>query len=441
MPEVVYRGSVEEIQGSRWTVPDSVLQAGQGRQWIESQHRQQLAEEAAKQEAEARQRELLAARVEAARLQAEADAATPSPSRDQLKQELVNELDALTRSVLTGAAAVESKELRIVERCDEWEQRHETLLSDAEARISEAEAQVQAAQAITQASSEQVQSELDNHRLELRSLESELRETVSTLQGPQGEVGPIGLAGAGTTVAMELPTETDPSSWAMRWFGREGLVAGDGALVPTPTALRVFRYTGTSWVEGPAIEPKQELINAKASILQQNKPAIVGAGGGSGPSGPRHEELAVRTITLGASGGATPIWSSINWAKDRIAQPITSVSLGIEISGSVPVLGAGTYYTRIDLTLRGTDTQYTIAPELTAGGSTGAGSALAEYIRDHLTVTAFQTPAAPPTTSVPVLTVALGLDADPSGIAGTPLMIRGWALPAGEKGSLVWSAP
>ena len=184
-----------------------------------------------------------------------------------------------------------------------------------------------------------------------------------------------------------------------------------------------------------------QVRDVKIAAIQENKPAIVGAGGGSGPSGPRHEELAVRTITLGASGGATPIWSSINWAKDRIAQPITSVSLGIEISGSVPVLGAGTYYTRIDLTLRGTDTQYTIAPELTAGGSTGAGSALAEYIRDHLTVTAFQTPAAPPTTSVPVLTVALGLDADPSGIAGTPLMIRGWALPAGEKGSLVWSAP
>ena len=82
MAQITYRGPVETLQGTSWQVPDSVLQAGQGAAWVESQHRQQLAEEAAKQEADQRQQELLAARIEAQRLAAEADAATTPAVED-----------------------------------------------------------------------------------------------------------------------------------------------------------------------------------------------------------------------------------------------------------------------------------------------------------------------------------------------------------------------
>ena len=66
------------------------------------QHRQQLAEEAAKQEAEERQQSLLAARLEQQRLAAEADAATPAPSRDELKAELQQELESNAGAPMHG---------------------------------------------------------------------------------------------------------------------------------------------------------------------------------------------------------------------------------------------------------------------------------------------------------------------------------------------------
>ena len=60
---VTYRGPVEELQGTDWDVPETVIRSGQGAKWIESQHRQAQAEKAARAEAETRQQELLAARL------------------------------------------------------------------------------------------------------------------------------------------------------------------------------------------------------------------------------------------------------------------------------------------------------------------------------------------------------------------------------------------
>ena len=73
MATVTYRGPVKELHGASFTVPDAVMRAGQAKTWIESQHRQAQAEEAARAEAEQRQRELLAARLEQQRQQAEAE--------------------------------------------------------------------------------------------------------------------------------------------------------------------------------------------------------------------------------------------------------------------------------------------------------------------------------------------------------------------------------
>ena len=312
MAQITYRGPVETLQGTSWQVPDSVLQAGQGAAWVESQHRQQLAEEAAAAEAAQRQQELLAARIEAQRLAAEAQAADPMPTREELAAEFRDQLDELSTSVVAAAAAIAGRgEAEAAARAD-WELRHEELISGAEAAITDAQVQVQAAQAVTQASTEQVQAELDNHRQTLNSLEAELRTTVSTLIGPTGDKGEQGFAGSGVTIAMENPQETDPSSWAQRWYGRDQLVSGDSALVPTKDALRTFRYTGRAWVEGPSIEPKVVAADVKVSALDASTKVTslqtVSGGGGGGGVG---EHLLVNRIGV---GGSVAVADSSNWA-------------------------------------------------------------------------------------------------------------------------------
>jgi hypothetical protein len=89
----------------------------------------------------------------------------------------------------------------------------------------------------------------------------------------------------------------------------------------------VFRYTGTSWVEGPAIEPKQELINAKASILDNSTkvyPTVAASatGGGGGTGG---EPLLVNRAAISSN---VMIANSSNWA--GISDP-TAGQLVIEI--------------------------------------------------------------------------------------------------------------
>jgi len=315
MPSVVYRGPVEDLQGSRWEVPGTVIQAGQAAAWIESEARQAAAEEAAAAEAAQRQQELLAARIEQQRLAAEAQAADPMPTREELAAEFRGQLDELSTSVVAAAAAIAGRgEAEAAARAD-WELRHEELISGAEAAITEAQAQVQAAQAVTQASTEQVQSELDQHRQTLSSLEAELRTTVAGLQGPQGFTGPTGLAGSGVTTCTESPEAVDPSSFGQRWFGRE-LVPGDSTLQITPNAVQVWRYTGNQWLQGPAIVPKQDLIDAKISALDNstkqttlvtNQNTTVGGGGGG------TLPLLRREVTLGGGNNLIPIARGYDW--------------------------------------------------------------------------------------------------------------------------------
>ena len=66
MAKLVYRGTVESLQGSKWDVPDSVPM-NQRAKWIESTAREADLAAAASAEKEAREAEVLAARVEKAK--------------------------------------------------------------------------------------------------------------------------------------------------------------------------------------------------------------------------------------------------------------------------------------------------------------------------------------------------------------------------------------
>ena len=386
---VTYKGSVPELVNTSWTLPQSVIASGQAASYIESLHRQQLAEEAAKQEADQRQQELLAARIEAQRLAAEAQAADPMPTREELAAEFRGQLDELSTSVVAAAAAIAGRgEAEAAARAD-WELRHEELISGAEAAITDAQAQVQAAQAVTQASTEQVQSELDNHRLEVRNLESELRETVSTLIGPTGDKGEQGFAGSGVTIAMENPQETDPTSWAQRWYGRDQLVSGDSALVPTKDALRTFRYTGRAWVEGPSIEPKTELVSAKISALDASTKVTslqtISGGGGGGGGG---ENLLANRIGV---GGSIAVADSSNWAG---VSDVTSGQIVAELTALDGSLMGRTYLVLIPFTWSIADDQCTVYGEL--GGLTGLYDINVSVQRSTAVAPAVYTGAMPP---------------------------------------------
>ena len=389
MAQITYRGPVETLQGTSWQVPDSVLQAGQGAAWVESQHRQQLAEEAAAAEAAQRQQELLAARIEAQRLAAEAQAADPMPTREELAAEFRGQLDELSTSVVAAAAAIAGRgEAEAAARAD-WELRHEELISGAEAAITDAQAQVQAAQAVTQASTEQVQSELDNHRQTLNSLEAELRTTASTLIGPTGDKGEQGFAGSGVTIAMENPQETDPTSWAQRWYGRDQLVSGDSALVPTKDALRTFRYTGRAWVEGPSIEPKVVAADVKVSALDASTKVTslqtISGGGGGGGGG---ENLLANRIGV---GGSIAVADSSNWAG---VSDVTSGQIVAELTALDGSLRGRTYLVLITFTWSTADEQFTVYGDL--GGLAGLYDINVSIQRSAAVAPAVYTGAMPP---------------------------------------------
>jgi hypothetical protein len=162
--------------------------------------------------------------------------------------------------------------------------------------------------------------------------------------------GPEGLPGSGVTVAMEDPTTTDPSSWAKRWFGRDALVAGDGALVPTPTALRVFRYTGSSWLEGPAIEPKVEMVNAQISALDASTktyPTVASAATGSSGGG-LMDPLIAGLVT---KGGATVVADSSRWQANPYWDSFTSGLLLLEIVPTAGTFGGKHHFMSVGFTL------------------------------------------------------------------------------------------
>ena len=169
---VTYRGPVKELQGTDWDVPETVIRSGQGAKWIESQHRQAVAEEAAKAEADQRQRELLAARLEQQRQQAEAERVEVerAQTRSELETGLKDELSELSQSVMAAGAAIVGKGELIEAQTREWEGRHEAMVANSEQAVAAAAAQVEFANAVTQTDHEQINAELEaaQLRVELR---------------------------------------------------------------------------------------------------------------------------------------------------------------------------------------------------------------------------------------------------------------------------------
>ena len=83
MASFTYRGSVEALQGTQWEVPDSIPLT-QKAAWIESAARQAELEAAAQEEQQAREAEVLAARLEKAKNDASIEKLT-SESAEQMQ--------------------------------------------------------------------------------------------------------------------------------------------------------------------------------------------------------------------------------------------------------------------------------------------------------------------------------------------------------------------
>ena len=313
MASAIYRGSVEELVGTSWNVPETVMQSGQAAKWIESQHRQAVAEEAAKAEAETRQQELLAARLEAQRRQAEAERVEVErvQTRSELEAGLKDELSELSQSVMAAGAAIVGKGELIEGQTREWEGRHEAMVANSEQVVADAAAQVEFANAVTQAANDQVVAELEAAQQRISSLESELRTTVATLQGPQGEKGERGLAGSAFAYADADPTRIDPVSGGQRFYGR-GYVPGDTLARPVEGGLEIWRTAdGKGWQRVDYRANKQELISQQLAVTdrstQLTSSMVTTRAGGSGSGG---EKLRSRMAPVNAS---VPLADSSNW--------------------------------------------------------------------------------------------------------------------------------
>ena len=129
------------------------------------------------------------------------------------------------------------------------------------------------------------------------------------------QVGPQGQAGAATVICLEDPLEVDAASFASRWLGRP-LAEGDGALVIQSDQLLVRRFANGRWATGPSIIPRQNLIDAKISALDNSikqtttvtnvNTTIGGGGGGTLP-------LLRREVTLGGGNNLITIARSYDW--------------------------------------------------------------------------------------------------------------------------------
>ena len=119
--------------------------------------------------------------------------------------------------------------------------------------------------------------------------------------------------GSSVTIASEDPTKTDAESWAQRWYGRNFLIPGDGAMVTSESGVRLFRYTGSDWAQSAELSPKTELVNQQLSVLDQSTPTTViqnisGGGGGGGGGG---EPLLANRAALQTS---VLVADASNWA-------------------------------------------------------------------------------------------------------------------------------
>ena len=109
MASFTYRGSVEALQGTKWEVPDSIPLT-QKAAWIESAARQAELEAAAAEEQQAREAEVLAARLEKAKNDASLERINSEISQlseglEELNQRIVAEPDTSAQLQFNAAAA------------------------------------------------------------------------------------------------------------------------------------------------------------------------------------------------------------------------------------------------------------------------------------------------------------------------------------------------
>ena len=316
---VTYRGPVEELQGTEWTVPDAVLAAGQGRQWIESQHRQALAEEAARVEAEQRQRELLAARLEQQRQQAAADQAAMAQEQGQAAADgqFRVELTELSQSVLAAGAAIVGKGELIEAQTREWEGRHEALVANSEQVVADAKEQVAFSNATTQANTDALNEHMTQQRQEQSAFEAKIWETIKSpeFKGEKGDKGERGMRGSGFAYIDADPTRMDQKSLGEKAFGAPP-VPGDNLFRPVDGGLEIWRTPDAKgWAQVDFRTNKQELVSQQLSVLDKSTQVtasmVTTVGGGGGLGGGGGESLLSRTV---ASGGGAMLSESARWA-------------------------------------------------------------------------------------------------------------------------------
>lgn len=265
---VTYLGSNPELREQKFDVPKSVVDAGQAVRWIESNVAEQEARALADAEAEARQQELLAARVEMQRQRSQAVAEEQRVFEGQAERdaEFRIELGALAQATISAGAAMVGQAERAEAKQLEWEARGEAVIAGGEAAVAEARAQVEFCQAQTQANTDLVEQQLNAAQERISQLEGELRDVVLTLRGPKGDKGDKGLAGSGVGFVDGDPTRIDQASLGERFFGR-AIVPGDLLLQRTPDSLKVWRTAdGQGWVQIDEIVNKQELVSSKLSV-------------------------------------------------------------------------------------------------------------------------------------------------------------------------------
>ena len=179
--QVVYRGDVTELRGTRWDVPAGVPSSSMA-SWIESQHREQQAREAAATakaeadaEAQARESELLAARVEAART-GEAFRTELNELRERIETvrgELetpdAESLMAMNASVMTAFRTARE----VLEQVDEAIAKAETLTVSADAMLAEAEAQKQASISVLRTQQDAINGSFETYRVALADLQQQ----------------------------------------------------------------------------------------------------------------------------------------------------------------------------------------------------------------------------------------------------------------------------
>ena len=202
MAKVTYRGDVSELKGSRWDVPAGVP-GSQMAAWIESQHREAQAREAAAlakaeadAEAAAREAELLAARIEVAksgeefRSDLESLRVEITDVREQLQTPDAEALMAMNASVMSAFTTARD----VLERVDEAIARADALQLTAQDLMAEAEAQKQASVDVLRNQQELLNGSFESYRDALAVLEEQANATevkvgkLNTLASESAEV-------------------------------------------------------------------------------------------------------------------------------------------------------------------------------------------------------------------------------------------------------------